>query len=262
MRTAEDINQSIKSDFANMTGHEYRAGSALGFFTDAVSRSMENAYQEIENSKNPHIYTNLSGADLDKFGAMVNVPRQVNESDTTYLYRLMNWTYLKSGANLTAINDSILNLTYASDAQYYPGIYGAGTGVVYIIPKEYTNDTITKALSEVKDRLHSVLDPESYTEYVVPTALPVTFVCHLETSTGDKQYLQNTIENKIKEYVNAIAPNDYLSVGAINKIGLTIETVDFFSVDGIYINDVYHPELKILQNLETKMLFQEVTWED
>ena len=107
-----------------------------------------------------------------------------------------------------------------------------------------------------------MLDPESYTEYVVPTALPVTFVCHLETSTGDKQYLQNTIENKIKEYVNAIAPNNYLSVGAINKIGLTIETVDFFSVDGIYINDVYHPELKILQNLETKMLFQEVTWED
>lgn len=261
-RNAEDISTSIKNDFFGFTGKSYRDGSAVGFFTEAVARSMEDAYNEIERAKNPHIYTNLSGDNLDKMGTFVNVPRETDESDADYLYRIMNWTYLKAGANLTAVNDSLLNLTYASNAEYYPGIHGAGTGVVYVIPKDYSDDTIANALAETKSRIKNVISPESYTEYIVPTPLPVVLVCHLETDAGDLEYLKSLLSDKIEDYVNAIAPNDALSIGEINKMAMALDNVDFFSVDGVYVNDVFYSDSKIVQELETKFLFQEITWRD
>lgn len=262
MRTAEDINLSIKDSFYKLTGREYRAGSALGFITDAVSREMETAHLEIERNKNPHIYTNLYGEDLDKMGAFVNVPREAGEDDMTYLYRIMNWTYLKAGANNIAVNDSLLNLEYASDAQYYPKLHGAGTGVIYIIPTEYSDDIMAKALAEVKKRVENVISPESYTEYIIPTAVPVNLVCHLEVNGGDVSYIKDKITEALKEYINGIAPNTYLSVGEMNRIGLEMDNVDFFSIDGVYLNEEYNTDTKILQELETKMLFQEISWED
>lgn len=262
MRTAEDINLSIKDSFYKLTGREYRSGSALGFITDAVSREMETAHLEIERNKNPHIYTNLYGEDLDKMGTFVNVPREAGEDDMTYLYRIMNWTYLKAGANNIAVNDSLLNLEYASDAQYYPKLHGAGTGVIYIIPTEYSDDIMAKALAEVKKRVENVISPESYTEYIIPTAVPVNLVCHLEVNGGDVSYIKDKISEALKEYINGIAPNTYLSVGEMNRIGLEMDNVDFFSIDGVYLNEEYNTDTKILQELETKMLFQEISWED
>jgi uncharacterized phage protein gp47/JayE len=262
MRTAEDINLSIRENFKKITGHKYRQGSALGFITDAVSREMEKAHLEIERNKNPHIYTNLYGEDLDKMGTFVNIPREAGEDDMTYLYRIMNWTYLKAGATNIAVNDSLLNLEYSSDAQYYPQIHGAGTGVIYIIPIKYEDDIMAKALAEVKDRVKNVLSPESYTEYIIPTAIPVNLICHLEVNGGDVAYIRDKITSAIKDYINGIAPNDYLSVGEMNRIGLAVDNVDFFSIDGVYLNGEYNTNTKILQELETKMLFQEISWED
>lgn len=261
-RTAGDISTGIKNDFYDFTGKAYRDGSAIGFFTEAVARSMEDAYDEIERAKNPHIYTNLSGENLDKMGTFVNVPRETGESDSDYLYRIMNWTYLKAGANLTAVNDSLLNLKYASDAQYYPGLKGAGTGVVYVIPKEYSNETIANALAEAKARVKNVISPESYTEYIVPTPLPVVLVCHMETESGDVEYLKSQVAAKIESYIDAIAPSNYLSLGTINKMAMAFDDVDFFSVDGVYISNTFHSETKIMQELETKFLYQEITWRD
>lgn len=231
-------------------------------FTDSVSRSLEEAHEEIERAKNPHIYTNLSGDNLDKMGTFVNIPRQPGENDDTYLYRIMNWTYLKSGANLTAINDSILNLENASDAQYYPGIHGAGTGIVYIIPKEYSEESIEAALKEVKSRLANVVSPESYTEYIVPTPINVTLVAKLESEIGDLAYIKNAISDIAKTYINAIAPNSYMSTGVIAKKALEIDNIDYFNIDGVYMNDKYYTGTKFLQGIETKMLFQEISWED
>lgn len=259
MRTAEQINEDIQNDFFGLTGKVFRPSSGIGFFTNAVARATAKAHKEIEDNKNPHIYTNLQGEDLDKFGAMVNVPRLNDESDTNYLYRLMNWTYLKSGANLTAINDSLLQLEHASDAQYYPQVNGAGTGVVYIIPKDYSDEAIQDALTEAKDRIKNVIDPESYTEYIVPTPLPVIVMAHIETS-GDIQYIKDQLAAKFKEYINAIAPNDYLSLGKLNSIAYEMDGVDFFTIDGVYINGSFRNETKILQELETKLLFEEMSW--
>lgn len=261
-RTAEEINLSIQKDFEDITGRTFRPGSAIGFYTNAVSKEMEQAHLEIDRNKNPHIYTNLEGDNLDKMGTFVNVPRETDESDTNYLYRIMNWTYLKAGANYTAVNDSLLNMEYASNAEYYPGIYGAGTGVVYVIPNEYSEETMQKALAEAKDRASYVLSPESYTEFIIPTAISVTVIAHLETTNQDLDYLKTNIATAIKNYINDIAPNDYLSIGTINRIVLNMNGVDFFAVDGLYLDDTYTAQTKVLQELETKLLFKEIDWEE
>ena len=261
-RNAEEIYSTILEDFKTNTGKEFRSGTIMSYFTSAMARAMENGYATIEAAKNPHIYTNLEGDNLDKMGVFVGVPRKENETDKNYLYRIMNWKYLKAGANLTAINDSLLNLTYASDAKYYPGIYGAGTGVVYVIPTEYAEDIIQKALEETKERICDVISPESYTQYVVPTPVPVKVVAKLVTENGDINYLKDLIAEKIKTYINAIAPNDYLNVGYVNKEIIQIDDVDYFSVNGIYVNGTLSTDLKILQTLETKLLFEEIDWED
>lgn len=260
-KSAETIYTDINETFYQATGKDYRSGSALGFFTDAVSRALEDAHTEIDNNKNPHIYTNLSGEDLDKFGTMVNVPRESFESDDTYLYRILNWTYLKAGANKTAVNDSLLNLTYSSNAEYYPGVYGAGTGVVYVIPKTYETETMNDALQEVKERIADVISPESYTEYIIPTPIAVKIVCYITSEYGDVDYLKSQAETSIKDYINAIAPNDYLSVGAINKMIINMDNVDMFAVDGVYLDGTRNYNNKILQDIETKMLFDSVVWE-
>lgn len=261
-RSAEEIYSSILDDFKTNTGKEFRSGTVMSYFTSAMARAMEIGHTVIEAAKNPHIYTNLEGDNLDKMGVFVGVPREENETDKNYLYRIMNWKYLKAGANLTAVNDSLLNLTYASDAKYYPGIYGAGTGVVYVIPTEYTEETIQKALEEAKERIYDVISPELYTQYVIPTPVPVKVVAKLVTEDGDINYLKDLIAEKVKTYVNAIAPNDYLSVGTINKEIIQIDNVDYFSVNGIYVNGTLTTDLKILQILETKLLFEEINWED
>ena len=261
-KTVEEISDDIRSRFLLTTGKEYRPGSALGFFNEAVSRSLSDAYSEIEKSKDPHIYTNLSGKNLDLMGAFVNVPRETDETDDDYLYRIMNWTYLKSASNLTAINDSLLNLTYASNAEYYPQVYGAGTGAIYVIPKDYNQDTINKALAEVRDRVKNVISPESYTEYIVPTTIPVTVVATIESKDGDLDYIKSNIELKYDAYINGIAPNNYLYIGTLNSLGLDTDGVDYFTVRGVYLNGKYVMATSIMQTLESKMLFNGITWED
>lgn len=262
MKTANAIRSDIASRFKARTNKDIRGGSVIDLIHSAVSEEMEDAYTEIENNKNPHIYTNMDTASLDKTGFFVNVPRETDETDQNYLHRIMNWTKLKAASNLTAINDTILNMTYASNAQYFPGIYGAGTGVVYVIPKTYDDTVITNALKEAKEKLVEVIDPAAYTEYIVPTIVPVKFIIKISSENGDLDYIKTNTSSLIRAYINAIAPKEYLSIGKVNKIGETLENVDYFNVLATHLDGETKTDLKFLQGLETKFLFDEIVWEE
>ncbi len=259
-KTTDQIYNKILEDFKADAKQEYRRASGIGFLSEAVARSLETAFVEIENNKDPHIYTNLSGENLTKYGTFVNVPRNPNEDDSTYLYRIMNWTHLKAAANLTAINDSLLDMTNASNAEYFPATHGAGTGTVYIIPNEYNEDIITAALEEARERLKDVISPESYTEYIVPDIIPVRLTIRLASKNGDIAYLKSSIEMAVKKYVNGIAPGDYLEVGAINRIGANTENVDYFNVLELFLTDTNVTDIKVLQAIETKFIFDMIDW--
>lgn len=262
MKTYDKIKESLDSRFKDRAHRYIRKGSVIDLINSSIAQEMEDAYIEIENARNPHIYTNMSGDNIDRLGYMVNVPRQNNEDDDTYLYRIMNWTNLKAASNNTAINDSLLNLEYASNAQFFPGTYGAGTGTVYVIPNKYEDTIINKALDEAKTRIKDVVDPSAYIEYIVPNVIPVKFLVQVCSVVGDMDYIKASAESQIKDYVNAIAPGEYLIISNINKIGLAIDNVDYFNVSMTYINGGSNANIRFLQQIDTKYIFDKVIWEE
>lgn len=261
MRTASEVHSDLRDRFKQRTQKDIRRGGVIDQIFAAESKIVEDAYIEIENNKNPHIWTNLDSVGLDRTGYFVNIPRQENESDNDYMYRIMNWTYTRSTSNITAITDALLNMKYASDAQPFPGIYGAGTISIYIIPKEYSEETIQNAIQEAKERLSYVVDPATYIEYKIPKIKPVKFIAQISSMVGDIEYLKTSIEKQVHDYVNAIAPKDTMSIGKINKIGMEMANVDYFNVIMTYIDDESKTDIFFLQDLDTKFLFDEIIWE-
>lgn len=259
IKDSTEILENIRTRFEGRIGDTIADGSALDIFMSSISDQLEDNYNEIEKSRNPHLWTSLEGDNLDATGTWVNLPREDNETDENYRYRLMNWTLHNEACNLTAINDTLLNIEHASDAEYYPCTHGAGTGTVYVIPTTYTDDVIEEALAEVKEKVESIASPAAYIEYIVPTKIPVDLYIYI-TSDGDISGIESEAETKIKTYVNAIAPNEYMKLGEINAIGSTISGVDYFSVVACKVNNVYTNDVRILQNLNTKMILNTITW--
>lgn len=262
MKTKNEIKDSLKSRFFLRTNQEFREGSVIDLMNGAISQEIEDAYYEIENSKDPHIYTKLKEENLDRMGYFVNIPRDTDESDENYLYRIMNWTHLKAASNLTAINDTLLNMEYSSNSQYFPGVYGSGTGIIYVIPTTYDEETIDKALKEAKEKLNDVIDPAAYVEYLTPEIKPVKFLIQIYSAAGDIDYIKSVAESEIRKYVNAIPPKEYMKIGEISKIGLAIDNMDYFNVAVTYIDNDSHTDIQFLQGIETKFIFDEIVWEE
>ena len=260
MKQSDEILDDIRSRFSERTGKTFQYGSVLDLFSSAVSSSLEEVYQEIENNKNPHIWTKLEGDTLDATGIWVNCPREAGENDTSYRYRLMNWMLRNEAGNTTAIQDSLLNMEYASNAEFVPMTKGCGTGTVYVIPKAYNSVAISAALSEARERVAKYASPALYIEYVIPEIRAVSIEAYLKTDAGDETAIKNQIDSAIRRYVNTIAPKSYLSVGAMNKLGININDVDYFNVVGLIVDGVVISKVKLLQELDSKFLFDQITW--
>ncbi len=261
VKTTEEIKNTIIQNFEEKTNQLIRSGSVIDFYNNAVSDSMNKMYQEIEDAKNPHLYSKLSGDNLDDECAMVGITRRSNETDKTLLYRLHNWTLANAKGNTTSITDALLDLTYASNVTYVPRVYGCGTGVAYVIPKEYTDEIISKALEEAKERLNDVIDPSLYIQYIVPRVLPVQFQCSIQAREDvDISILESLIVLKVKEYIDAIAPKESLSIGSIEKMVLALDEVSYFRVISYSVDGVTETGTETMQTVDTKLMFDDITW--
>lgn len=260
MKEADEILEDIRDRFNERTGKDFQDGSVLDLFSSAISTSLKDVYQEIEKNKNPHIWTKLEGDTLDATGIWVNCPRAQGENDLSYKYRLMNWMLKNEASNTTSIQDSLLNMTYASNAEFVPMTKGCGTGTVYVIPKSYSNTVINAALAEAKARVEKYSSPALYIEYVIPEIRAVTIEAYLKTDAGDDTVIKNQIDSAIRRYVNAIAPKDYLSVGTMNKLGIEINDVDYFNIIGLIVDGSVINKVKLLQELDSKFLFDQIVW--
>ena len=60
--------------------------------------------------------------------------------------------------------------------------------------------------------------------------------------------------------MNSIAPDDYLKIGDIIKIGLNESEVEYFNVVSYFIDDEEETSISKIQGLETKFLFDSITW--
>ena len=260
MKTSETIHRDIQRRFERDTNKRIQEGSVMDFYTVAMSKALEGVYEKIENSKNPHIYTNLRGQALDDTGFFVNCPRRPGEDDETYLYRLMNWNISAEASNTTAIHDALLNLEYASNAEYVPLTNGSGTGTVFIIPRHYDNETITSCLKEAQERLAKVASPSLVIDYVIPTIRAVKLHLHITSKYGDTELIQDNLHQAIKNYINNIPPGEYLQIGTIRRLGVNEPGVDYFDILQVFIDDEEHKEIEILQAIQSKFILDEIIW--
>ena len=260
-KTADEAYQSLKTKFQDRVGDTIQTGSVIDTFTKAIADECEEMYTLIENNKNPYLFTNTYGEDLDSLGYWVNLPRKDGETDNDYKYRLKDWMLTSESSNTTAISNSLLSPEYSSNIQYVPYTHGAGTATCYIIPKQYEEETITRALEEAHELIKKTVSPSLYIEYIVPSILGVKFECYMVTS-GDKDNIESNIAKKIQSYVNGIAPDDYLKIGEVIKIGLNEPGVEYFNVVSYFVDNEEQKTVTKIQGLETKFLFDSIVWVD
>lgn len=259
-KSAQEVQQDIQKRFEDTIKDTIKEGSVIDMYNSAISEEIGDIYDEIEKNKTPHIWSNLEGETLDWTGAWTNLPRKIGESDTNYRYRLKHWTKSNEASNTIAIQNAIMTMQYASNVDYQPYTHGSGTGTCYIIPKEYTADTIMKALEETKDAVKQAASPSLYVEYIIPTVRSVKFEIYIQSEDGDLDVIKHSLETDIAQYVNTIPPKDYLSVGDINRMGINEPFVDYFSVVSLLIDNNPVATTRVLQTIDTKLLFDEIIW--
>lgn len=262
VKSSETIHNEIKERFEKRIDESFEDNSMIDLFTMAISEEFEKVYEEIENNKTPHVWTSLEGEQLDKAGTGLNCPREPGEADVTYKYRIMRWTLSNEAGNNTAIKAALLNPKYARNIDYIPYTDGCGTATCYVLPKHYTREYIENALKEAADIIAKKGNPGTYVKYVVPRVLAVRLQIVLQPVDGaDVDLLKKRIEAKIINYVNSIAPKEYLEIGQIDRLAYAEDEVMSFSVVGLSIDNDYTTKRSILQGISTKMLFDDIDWE-
>ena len=260
MKETTEIHDSLKERLETNLKNTIKEGSMLDMFAYSIADESRAMYQEIEDNKNPYLFTNTWGEDLDSLGVGVNLPREIGEDDNTYKYRLKDWVLTAETSNTTAISNKLLNLEYASNVDYVPYTHGCGTGTCYVIPKVYEDDIIASALKEAAERIKEIVSPSLYVEYIVPTIRAVKLNCFITYGDVDEAQVRDTIAQKVREYINAIAPGDFLKIGDILRIGLNVTGTEYFNVMTVMIDEEVATETEIVQELETKFLFDEISW--
>lgn len=259
MKYLNDIYSSILNKFTKKTKLEISKGSVLDSFILASSNAIEDAYKEIEINKNPHIFTNLKGSDIDSMGMLVGCARLAGEEDNNYLYRMLSWNTSNQASNSTAIEAALQNLNYSSNVTYVPFTQGVGTATAYIIPKKLDILTIENAIKETKEKLSRVVSKSSVIEYTVPKMLPIKVVVYISI-LKDEANVKKNITSKIENYINNIVPGDMLEVGVINKIGINESNVNYFSVSTVIVDEKEIQDISVIQKLEEKFLSNEIIW--
>jgi uncharacterized phage protein gp47/JayE len=259
--TFEEIYNDLKQNFYKRTKIDIEPRSVIDMIIKSVSDMLSTIYKAIEDNKKPYLFTRQKGEELDDTGYFLGCPRLDNESDANYLYRLSNWVQRNAACNRTAIEDRCKELLYSVAANYVPYTHGLGTATIYLIPLEYTEEAIDRALSEAQEKVSLVIAPTSIVYFKVAQPSLIKLVAYLDIKDGyDKNNAKLQIQLAVKQYINSIAPGDKLLLGEINKIGLNIEGVEYFNIVQLFNNDDELADFEILQTLTAKFLFEEIIW--
>ena len=261
--TLNEIYNNLKEKFYNKSKIDIKKGTIIDMFFKSIADQLYQIYEAIENNKKPYLFTQQVGKELDDTGAFVGITRLDNESDENYLYRLSAWTYDHASCNATSIDNKCKELVYSTGHNYVPYTKGIGTGTIYLIPLSYSEEDIELAINEAVEKVSLVIDPTSRVEFRVPDPIAIKLVAYLDVkSNSDKEAIKNQIIYKIKDYINGIAPGEYMYLGEINKLGLSVDGVEYFNIVQVYENDEEATDFEILQTTVAKFLFDQIIWWD
>ena len=261
IKTFSEIYESLKKRFYNKTKLDIEKGSVIDMFVSSVADELEDAHQTIEDNKKPYLFTTQTGDELDSTGYFVSCPRYAGEGDGNYFSRMINWNANNATCNATSIDNACKELKYSKAANYVAYTNGIGTATIYLIPLSYSDKDIELCLREAQEKVSIVINPSSRVEFKVPDPRYIKLVAYLDVSEGaDTSMIKADIVNKIREYINGIAPGDKLYLGQINRIGLEPKEVEYFNVVQIYIDEEEATDFEILQTVEAKFIFDEFIW--
>ena len=261
--TLTEIYENLKNRFYDKSKIDIKRGTVIDMFFNAIADQIHSVYATIEANKKPYLFTQQKGEELDNTGAFVGEARLDNETDENYLYRLMSWSLNHASCNATSIDNKCKELVYSTGHNYIPYTKGIGTGTIYLIPLSYSDDDIELAINEAVEKVSLVIDPTSRVEFRVPTPIDIRLVAYLDVKDGaDKDSIKMQITNKVEQYINGIAPGDYMFLGEINKLGLSVDNVEYFNIIQVYENDEEATDFEILQTTVAKFLFDQIIWWD
>ena len=130
-------------------------------------------------------------------------------------------------------------------------------------PLSYDEEDIELAINEATEKVSTVINPSSRVEFRVPTPVDVKLVAYLKIkSDGDQYIIKQDINNKVKDYINSIAPGNYLELGDINEIGLSVDGVEYFNVVQVYLDDKESTDFEILQTIKARFVHNQIIWWD
>ena len=263
IKTLLEIYKELKETFYKKTNIDIGRGTVIDMFFSAIADQFSTIYQTIEDNRKPYLFTEQTGDELDSTGYFVSLPRVDGESDENYKYRLMNWNLRHASCNSTAINDKCKELEFSTAANYVQYTKGVGTATIYLTPLSYDEDDIRLAIDEATDKVSTVINPSSRVEFRVPTPVDVKFVAYLKIKTdGDQYIIKQEVSDKVKDYVNSIAPGDYLELGDINEIGLAVDSVEYFNIVQVYLDDEESTDFEILQTIKARFVYNQIIWWD
>lgn len=261
MKKFEDIYNSLIKTFFNKSKVDIAKGTVIDTFFYSIADSIYDIHKTIEKNKKPYLFTKQENEELDSTGYFLQCPRNANESDNNYFYRMQKWTQRNAASNLTSIDLALMNLEHCSSATYIPLTKGAGTATVIVIPKSYNNGEDIIALNEAKTAVDKVISPGSIVEYIVPNLIDIKLVAYLDIKeNSDIENIKQNIIKDIKEYINSIAPKDKLMLGTINKIGMSYAGVEYFNVVQLYLNEEENTTFEITQTIKDKFIFDQIIW--
>lgn len=261
IRSFEEIYKSIIKNFYDRTNIDVEPRSVIDMIFKAISDCLHTVYQTIEDNKKPYLFTRQKGEELDNTGYFLSCPRLDEESDSNYLYRLSNWTQRNATCNKTAIEDKCKELKYSNAANYVPYTHGIGTATVYLIPLDYSEESVTRSVNEAQLEISKVIAPTSIVYFKVAEPSKIRLVAYLDVKEGyDLVTIKRDILNIVKNYINSIAPGDSLYLGEINKIGLGVTGVEYFNVIQLFNNDEELSDFELLQTVQAKFLLEEIIW--
>lgn len=258
-KTSDDAYKSLKTNFENRIGDSIQTGSVIDTYNKVIADECSEMYQYIEDSKNPYLFTRIYGDSLDDLSYWTQLTREDGESDEHFKYRLKDWVLSSEASNTTAIENSLLLTKVSSNIQYVPYTHGSGTGTCYVVPKHYDEENIRESLEEAERLLKDAISPSLYVEYIVPAMRGVKLNCFLSTS-GDANTIKENIITSLQNHINSIEPGKYLNVGDLLKLGLNENGVEYFNIIDIYIDEEKLTDIRLIQELETKLLFDEIIW--
>lgn len=259
MKTLQEIYDDIRKKILNKNSIDIEKGTVIDSFLLATSEMILEAEEEIENNKNPYLYSKLSGDNLDDMAILLGLTRRGNESDKNFLYRILKWNTSNKASNYDAIETALMDMEYCSYVTYVPLAYGCGTAAAYIIPKTMGDDYKRYAIEETKKRLAPVISPSSYIEYIIPEILSVKLNVLYKADNIDLTIVKNEVNEEIIKYINNIGPGDYIEIGVLNKIGVNKANISYFNISNIFVNSKEIGDVSILQKVETKLLIDSST---